>query len=123
MDHSGMGHGDMGHGDMGGEMPMCNMNMLFTWDTTNLCIVFKWWHIRSTGGLLFSLLAVVALTAAYEAIRSASRRYEQYVTKKAEGIPSKPFIPSFNTQYPTLHGPPNPYILHKQTFSFMSIYG
>jgi len=87
MDHSGMGHGDMGHGDMGGEMPMCNMNMLFTWDTTNLCIVFKWWHIRSTGGLLFSLLAVVALTAAYEAIRSASRRYEQYVTKKAEGIP------------------------------------
>jgi len=84
-----MGHGDMGHGDMGGEMPMCNMNMLFTWDTTNLCIVFKWWHIRSTGGLLFSLLAVVALTAAYEAIRSASRRYEQYVTKKAEGIPRR----------------------------------
>lgn len=74
---------------MGGEMPMCNMNMLFTWDTTNLCIVFKWWHIRSTGGLLFSLLAVVALTAAYEAIRSASRRYEQYVTKKAEGIPRR----------------------------------
>ncbi|PVH88299.1 ctr copper transporter [Cadophora sp. DSE1049] len=89
MDHSGMGHGDMGHGDMGGEMPMCNMNMLFTWDTTNLCIVFKWWHIRTTGGLLFSLLAVVALTAAYEAIRSASRRYEHYVTKKAEGVPRR----------------------------------
>ncbi|KAK0119065.1 hypothetical protein ONS95_007928 [Cadophora gregata] len=86
MDHSGMGHGDMGHGgtDHG---PMCNMNMLFTWDTTNLCIVFKWWHIQTTPGLLFSLLAVVALTAAYEAIRSASRRYEQHVNKKAEAAP------------------------------------
>ncbi|KAG4436904.1 hypothetical protein IFR05_007630, partial [Cadophora sp. M221] len=84
MDHSGMGHGDMGHGDMGGGAPMCNMNMLFTWDTTNLCIVFKWWHIRTTPGLILSLLAVVALTAAYEAMRSASRRYEEYVTKKTE---------------------------------------
>ncbi|KAH9223023.1 Ctr copper transporter, partial [Leptodontidium sp. 2 PMI_412] len=87
MDHSGMGHGDMGHGGMDGGMPACDMNMLFTWDTTNLCIVFKWWHIRTTAGLLFSLLAVVALTAAYEAIRSASRRYEEYVTKKTEETP------------------------------------
>ncbi|KAH7417203.1 CTR2 long splice variant [Cadophora sp. MPI-SDFR-AT-0126] len=86
MDHSGMGHGDMGHGGMDGGMK-CNMNMLFTWDTTNLCIVFRWWHIQTTPGLLFSLLAVVALTAAYEAIRSASRRYEQYVTKKVDDAP------------------------------------
>ncbi|KAH7364235.1 CTR2 long splice variant [Rhexocercosporidium sp. MPI-PUGE-AT-0058] len=87
MDHSHMDHSGMGHGDMGSGTPMCNMNMLFTWDTTNLCIVFKWWHIQTTAGLLFSLLAVVALTAAYEAIRSSSRRYEEYVTKKAVEAP------------------------------------
>ncbi|TVY73481.1 Copper transport protein CTR2 [Lachnellula suecica] len=86
MDHSGMDHG--GHGGM--PMPaMCNMNMLFTWDTTNLCIIFKWWHIRSTPGLLFSLLAVVALTAAYEALRAVSRRYETFAAKKAEETPRR----------------------------------
>ncbi|KAJ5032487.1 uncharacterized protein L3040_009090 [Drepanopeziza brunnea f. sp. 'multigermtubi'] len=91
MDHAAMGHGDMGHGGMGhGGMDMgdmCNMNMLFTWDTTNLCLVFRWWHIRSTGGLLISLLAVVGLTAFYEAIRSASRRYENIVARKTGEAP------------------------------------
>ncbi|KAK6587290.1 hypothetical protein PZA11_000580 [Diplocarpon coronariae] len=85
LDHAAMGHGGM---DMGGPA-RCNMNMLFTWDTTNLCIVFRWWHIRTTGGLLFSLLAVVALTAAYEAIRSASRRYENLVARKTDAVPNE----------------------------------
>ncbi|KAI9053476.1 hypothetical protein LZ554_002433 [Drepanopeziza brunnea f. sp. 'monogermtubi'] len=98
MDHAAMGHGDMGHGGMGhggmghGGMDMgdqCNMNMLFTWDTTNLCLVFRWWHIRSTGGLLISLLAVVGLTAFYEAIRSASRRYENIVARKTGEAPRR----------------------------------
>ncbi|KAK2628146.1 hypothetical protein QTJ16_002792 [Diplocarpon rosae] len=84
MDHAAMGHGGM---DMGGPA-RCNMNMLFTWDTTNLCIVFRWWHIRTTSGLLFSLLAVVVLTAAYEAIRSASRRYENFVARKTSEVPN-----------------------------------
>jgi len=78
MDHSGM--------DMGGDR--CNMNMLFTWDTTNLCIVFRWWHIRTTPGLIFSLFAVVALSAAYEALRSLSRRYESWVNKRQEELPN-----------------------------------
>jgi len=60
--------------------------MLFTWDTNNLCIVFKWWHIRSPASLIFSLLGVVALTAGYEAIRSLSRRYESWVEKQTSGI-------------------------------------
>ncbi len=50
--------------------------MLFTWDTRDLCIVFKEWHVTGTWSLLFSLLAVAALTAGYEAVREASRRYE-----------------------------------------------
>ncbi|KAL5614726.1 hypothetical protein BROUX41_004821 [Berkeleyomyces rouxiae] len=88
MDHSGMGHGDMGHGDMGhGDMPMCNMNMLFTWDTNNLCIVFRQWHITSPMSLAFSLFAIVAIAAGYEALRSALRSYEAAVAKRIETAP------------------------------------
>jgi len=52
------------------------MQMIFTWDYKNLCIVFKWWHIRSFSGLLISLIAIVALCAGYEAVRSLANRYE-----------------------------------------------
>ena len=62
--------------------------MLFTWDTRNLCIIFRWWHIQTTGGLIFSLLAIVALTGFYEAIRAGSRRYEKWAAKRTQDIPS-----------------------------------
>lgn len=64
--------------------------MLFTWDTNNLCIVFRWWHIRSTPGLILSLLAVVALGAGYEALREGIRRYEVQLAKRADAVPRKP---------------------------------
>ncbi|KAF1840449.1 Ctr copper transporter [Cucurbitaria berberidis CBS 394.84] len=63
--------------------PKCNMNMLFTWDTTDLCIVFRGWHISGAGSLVFSLLAIVLLTAGYEAVREISRRYEDSTRKLA----------------------------------------
>jgi solute carrier family 31 (copper transporter), member 1 len=50
--------------------------MLFTWDTTNLCIVFRSWRITGTISLLFSLLAIIVLAAGYELVREFSRRYE-----------------------------------------------
>lgn len=74
MDHGGMDHGDMGHG--GGHMEMCAMSMLFTWNTENLCLVFKWWHIHTTFGLVLSLLAVVALGMGYEYLRLISRKFD-----------------------------------------------
>lgn len=86
MDHSG--HGGMDHGGHGGGMDdMCSMSMLFTWDTTNLCIVFKQWHIRSTAGLIVSLLAVIALGAGYEALREGCRRYEAAINRRTESAP------------------------------------
>ncbi|KAI1394977.1 Ctr copper transporter family protein [Hypoxylon fuscum] len=88
MDHGNMGHGDMGHGDM--PMPMCNMNMLFTWDTTNLCIVFRQWHIRGTASLVFSLLAIIAICAGYEALREGIRRYESFEAAKQDAAPHDP---------------------------------
>ena len=85
MDHSHMDHGDMGGG--GHDMPMCSMNMLFTWDTTNLCIVFPSWRVTGTLSLIVSLLAVVALTAGYEAIREVSRRYEERLEQNVREAP------------------------------------
>ena len=86
-DHSTMDHSGHGGGGMG---DMCNMNMLFTWYPTNLCIVFRQWHIRSTAGLIISLIAVVAIGAGYEALREAIRRYEHSVNKRVEATPSDP---------------------------------
>ncbi|KIV89841.1 hypothetical protein, variant 1 [Exophiala mesophila] len=74
MDHSGMDHGGHGDMDMG---PKCSMNMLFTWSSENLCIVFRQWHVTGTFSLIVSLFAIVLLAAGYEAIREVSRRYEQ----------------------------------------------
>lgn len=78
--------------------------MLFTWDTNNLCIVFRWWHIRSTPGLLLSLLAVVALGAGYEALREGIRRYEVQLAKRADAVPRKLFLfsCSFSPATPSL---------------------
>jgi copper transporter 1 len=61
--------------------------MLFTWDTEDLCIVFRWWHVSGPATLIISLLGVVALAAGYEAIRSGSRRYEQWVAKRQDEVP------------------------------------
>ncbi|KKY26247.1 putative ctr copper transporter family protein [Diplodia seriata] len=90
MDHGHMDHGDMGHGghgdmDMGGG-PKCNMNMLFTWDTTDLCIVFRSWHVGSTWSLIVSLAGVVVLCAGYELVREISRRYEASVAARQGGV-------------------------------------
>ncbi|CAI7574717.1 unnamed protein product [Penicillium glandicola] len=78
MDHSmhmAMDHGDMGHGDM--DMgAKCNMNMLFTWSSENLCIIFRGWHVTGPFSFLLSLIAIVILTAGYEGIRSVTRKYE-----------------------------------------------
>ncbi len=63
--------------------------MLFTWDTTNLCIVFRQWHVRSTAGLIFSLAAVMLITAGYEGIREGSRRYETWAIRQKDDLPSK----------------------------------
>ncbi|KAK3952638.1 Ctr-domain-containing protein [Pseudoneurospora amorphoporcata] len=94
MDHSG--HGDMsaagdmhsGHPGMGGP-PRCSMNMLFTWNTENLCIVFRQWRIDSTFTLVVSLLAIVAFAAGYEALREGIRQYEAWTNKRVETAPHR----------------------------------
>ena len=61
--------------------------MLFTWDTHNLCIIFRQWRITGVSSLVFSLLAVVLLTAGYELVRDVSRRYEARCTADSISLP------------------------------------
>lgn len=63
--------------------------MLFTWDTTNLCIIFESWHIRSTAGLIFSLLSIVLIGMGYEALRAGTRQYELLVNRRVVAAPSE----------------------------------
>ncbi|CEJ82581.1 Putative Ctr copper transporter [[Torrubiella] hemipterigena] len=87
MDHSAMDHS--GHGGMPGMDDMCSMSMLFTWDTKNLCIVFRQWHIRSTLSLIISLLAIVLIGVGYEALRALSRSYETASNQRIQSLPSE----------------------------------
>lgn len=75
--------------------------MLFTWDTNNLCIIFRWWHIQGPISLVFSLLGVVALAALYEALRATSRRYETFAAKQTDEVPRKylPLSPQFHISF------------------------
>lgn len=68
--------------------------MLFTWDTNNLCIVFKQWHIRSTPGLIISLIAVVLIAMGYEGLRAMSRTYEKSIASRVDTAPSESIFPS-----------------------------
>ena len=62
--------------------------MLFTWDTTDLCIIFRQWHVSSTFTLLVSLVGVAVLTAGYELVREMTRRYEASSTEYMNSLPS-----------------------------------
>lgn len=111
MDHGHMDHGNMGHGGH-----QCKMNvglpslhslpnpfpsarritalttplqMVFTWSTQDLCIIFDWWHIHSSFTLFMSLLGVVILTAGYELVRELARRYEAGANQKMQNLPGR----------------------------------
>lgn len=71
--------------------------MLFTWDTQDLCIVYRWWHIDSTLSLVLSLLAIVAFVAGYEALREAIRQFEVSSAKRVETVPRRWFLVPFIT--------------------------
>ena len=75
--------------------------MLFTWNTNNLCLVFRWWHISTTFSLILSLLGVVALSAGYEYLRTVTRRYETW----ADSLPaskSPSVSPEWKNRLPNL---------------------
>lgn len=75
MDHSGMTHPGMDHGS-----DSCSMNMLFTWNYKNTCVVFRWWHIKTLPGLLLSCVTIALISGLYEYLKyyihNTQRPYE-----------------------------------------------
>ncbi|OCH93770.1 Ctr-domain-containing protein [Obba rivulosa] len=57
----------------------CKMNMLWNYDVQDTCIVFREWHITSTGAFVLSCLAVVALGVLYEWLRGAQRALDRRI--------------------------------------------
>ncbi|KAL7274707.1 copper transpport protein [Rhizina undulata] len=74
-------------------MHRCQMSMLFTWNTQDLCLVFRWWHVSNLLTLIISLLAVVALGAGYEFVRELSRRYEAKIDLAIANEESSSLLP------------------------------
>lgn len=62
--------------------------MLFTWDTTDLCIVFPGWRITGNLSLVASLFAIIALTSCYEFVRDFAHRYEARCADDLKALPS-----------------------------------
>ncbi|KAG0363802.1 Ctr copper transporter family-domain-containing protein [Gamsiella multidivaricata] len=81
--HNGGEH-DGGHdGGHGGGEGTCSMNMLFNWDTENLCVVFESWMINTPTALVFSCIIIIGMAASYELLRAQSRRYEERLIEGA----------------------------------------
>ncbi|KAK9315098.1 Ctr copper transporter family-domain-containing protein [Lipomyces starkeyi] len=72
MDHGGMDHGSMDHSGSSHGSSTCRMNMIFTWDPTDVCVVFEWWHIRGPGTLIASLFGIIVLGIGFEYLRTLS---------------------------------------------------
>ncbi|RPA96162.1 hypothetical protein L873DRAFT_1811783 [Choiromyces venosus 120613-1] len=77
------------------EQHKCQMSMLFTWSTQDLCLVFRSWHVRNTTTLILSLLAVIALSAGYEFVRELARRYEARADRALAMSTFPPLLPPF----------------------------
>ncbi|KAH7910593.1 copper transporter [Hygrophoropsis aurantiaca] len=69
MDHGGHGGHEMG--------PMCSMNMIWNTQIIDTCIVFKQWHIHSTGAFIVSFFIIVGLGVFYEYLRAFQTAFDK----------------------------------------------
>ncbi|KAK9476386.1 Ctr copper transporter family-domain-containing protein [Lipomyces japonicus] len=70
----------------------CNMNMLFTWDAQDVCIVFQWWRIRNAATLAGTILGIIGLGIGYEFLREMTRRYESAVSNTDRSFELLPLL-------------------------------
>lgn len=49
--------------------------MLFTWDWKNTCVIYKWWHVKTFGGFVGTLIAIALLGMFYEFLRNWIARW------------------------------------------------
>ncbi|KAJ1026071.1 hypothetical protein NDA18_003731 [Ustilago nuda] len=79
-----MDHGASGHGDMG--MPMCSMNMIWNYDTTNICILTSSWRITTPFSLYLSLAFIAFISILYEYLRLYIRRFDARLARNNPSI-------------------------------------
>ncbi|ORX56417.1 Ctr copper transporter [Hesseltinella vesiculosa] len=86
---------------------MCNMNMIFNWQIQDTCVVFEWWHIQTSMGMLLSCLAVFAIAAGYEYLRVWTTQLDRVAlpsdNKKSD--PNHQSTSSFSESDTLLHSP------------------
>lgn len=83
MDHGG--NGGMHHGG-DGMSDSCSMNMLFTWDYRDTCVIFHWWHIRSLAQFITSILAIALLSMGYEYCRFSFNKWHTSQLASFQGL-------------------------------------
>ncbi|KAI8971064.1 Ctr copper transporter, partial [Pilobolus umbonatus] len=71
---------------------MCTMNMLFNLDTTNVCIIYEWWHIRNTSDFMLSCVVVFCISAFYEYLRITSNELEAMVLQARKSSEQKTVV-------------------------------
>ncbi|KAK9759606.1 copper transpport protein [Basidiobolus ranarum] len=98
MYNGGMSRGSSGvtpSGGSGGGNPLnpsplppaaCAMNMVFTWDYSNMCLVFDNWQVRSSGGLVAACIVTFAIAVAYELIRWGIRVTDRRIFKNEKAL-------------------------------------
>ncbi|KXN73662.1 Ctr copper transporter [Conidiobolus coronatus NRRL 28638] len=76
---------------MGHQMPMddssaaamCSMNMSFNMETKNLCVLFDFWRINTTGELLGSVFLIALLCVGFEKFKQYLRIYQRRLIKSS----------------------------------------
>ncbi|KAF8320819.1 Ctr copper transporter [Clavulina sp. PMI_390] len=84
----------MDHGGHGG-MPMpakCSMNMLWNYQITDTCVVFRSWHISGAFTFVLSFLIILLLGITYEWLRKLQRALDIQTAQRITRA-SSPSIP------------------------------
>lgn len=90
MDHSSHLSAEMGshkaHSSSHG-LPNCTMSMIWNADTSGMCIIHRAWNVRTEQQFFMSLLVVMLVSVAYEALKCLQRRLDVAVlhTEAAHG--------------------------------------
>lgn len=67
--------------DHGGDISTCRMNMVWNWDTTNLCILTSSWRITTPFSLSLSLTLIAFSAVLYEYLRLYIRRLDAHLSR------------------------------------------
>ncbi|KAK9359300.1 Ctr copper transporter [Lipomyces starkeyi] len=101
----------MAGGHAGNGASMCKVNMVFTWDPTDVCVIFQWWHIRGPRTFIASLVGIVLLGVGYEYLRTLTSPQliprSDIIERDSNDTPSTPSSKTRTEIDNTSHSPPS----------------